>query len=175
MSTRPVRTFTIGFHAEGYDEAQHAKAVARHLGTDHTELYVTEREALDVVGRLPHIYCEPFADASQIPTYLVAKLARQHVTVSLSGDGGDELFSGYTRYAVAHDMWPWLGKIPSPARRALAQAIRAVSPGAWDAAAKVVPRKLRPSRVGDKLHKSSSVVGAGSEGRSLYGPRLAVA
>ena len=167
MSTRPVRTFTIGFHAEGYDEAQHAKAVARHLGTDHTELYVTEREALDVVGRLPHIYCEPFADASQIPTYLVSKLARQHVTVSLSGDGGDELFSGYTRYAVAHDMWPWLGKIPSPARRALAQAIRAVSPGAWDAAAKVVPRKLRPSRVGDKLHKSSSVIGAGSEG-DLY-------
>jgi asparagine synthase (glutamine-hydrolysing) len=163
MSRRPVRTFTIGFHAEGYDEAQHAKAVARHLGTDHTELYVTEREALDVVGQLPNIYCEPFADASQIPTYLVSKLARQHVTVSLSGDGGDELFSGYTRYAVAHGMWPWLGKVPSPARRAFARAIRSVSPGAWDGLAKALPRKLRPARVGDRLHKSSSVVGAGSE------------
>ena len=167
MSPRPVRTFTIGFDVEGYNEAEHAKAVARHLGTDHTELYCTEREALDVVGKLPEIYCEPFADASQIPTYLVSKLARQHVTVSLSGDGGDELFSGYTRHAVAHRIWPWLGQVPAFARRAFAQGLRAIPPATWDSAARLplalLPEKRRPPRVGEKLHKASGVIGAASE------------
>jgi asparagine synthase (glutamine-hydrolysing) len=167
MSPRPVRTFTIGFDVEGYNEAEHAKAVARHLGTDHTELYCTERDALDVVGKLPEIYCEPFADASQIPTYLVSKLARQHVTVSLSGDGGDELFSGYTRHAVAHRIWPWLGQVPAFARRAFAQALIAIPPAAWDGAARLplalLPQNRRPPRVGEKLHKASGVIGAASE------------
>ena len=123
-SARPVRTFTIGFDDARFDEAHHARRVAAHLGTDHTELHLTPDRALDVIPRLPEVYDEPFADASQIPTLLVSAIAREHVTVVLSGDGGDELFFGYGRYADALDIWSRIGGWPAGLRRGLAAGLR---------------------------------------------------
>jgi asparagine synthase (glutamine-hydrolysing) len=165
QSTRPVKTFTIGFAVEGYDEAQAARAVAQHLGTEHTELYVTPEEARAVIPRLPAIYDEPFADSSQIPTLLVAGLARRHVTVALSGDGGDELFAGYTRYTWAEDIWRRVGRLPSPVRGALAAGLRGVSPAAWDMlhdALRRVTAGPGVTHAGDKIHKLAAIVGAAS-------------
>ena len=125
QSGRPVRTFTIGFDQPEYNEAEHAKAVAGHLGTDHTELYVSAQEARDVIPRLPELFDEPFADPSQMPTFLVAGMARRHVTVALSGDGGDELFGGYGHYASTPQRWRWLSAMPLPLRRLGAAAITA--------------------------------------------------
>jgi len=129
QSARPVKTFTIGFHEKGYNEAVHAKAVAKHLGTDHTELYVSPEEAMAVIPRLPAIWDEPFSDSSQIPTLLVSELARKHVKVSLSGDGGDELFCGYNRYTKGYQVWRTLCLLPGPLRQLLGVMIQAL-PGA---------------------------------------------
>jgi asparagine synthase (glutamine-hydrolysing) len=116
-SSQPVRTFSLGFHSDQYDEAAFAREVAQRLGTDHTEHYVTPQEAMEVIPMLPTMFDEPFADSSQIPTFLVSKLARQSVKVALSGDGGDELFGGYNRYLWGPKLWRLLRLIPGPLRR----------------------------------------------------------
>ena len=158
QSSRPVKTFTIGFSEEGYNEAVHAKAVARHLGTEHTELYVTPQQAMEVIPRLPSLYCEPFADSSQIPTFLVSQLAKQHVTVSLSGDAGDELFCGYNRYQITEQSWRKLALVPAPLRALAAKGITALSPTAWDSLAGIIPGAGRYAALGDKLHKGAGVL-----------------
>jgi asparagine synthase (glutamine-hydrolysing) len=166
-SSRPVRTFTIGFHEQEYDEAHHARAVAHHLGTDHTELYVTPAEALGVIPRLHTVYDEPFADPSQIPTLLVAQLARSQVTVSLSGDGGDELFGGYDRYFWGQQAWRRLRPMPRPLRLALARGMTSLAPHRWDAiaasASTFLPERFRPPGFGDKIHTVAGFMGARSQ------------
>jgi asparagine synthase (glutamine-hydrolysing) len=166
LSSRPVKTFSIGFHEKDYNEAEHARAVAAYLGCEHTELYVTPAQAMAVIPRLPTLYDEPFADSSQIPTFLVAQLAREHVTVSLSGDGGDELFGGYTRYLWTRRIWNALRWLPLPARRALAAALVWPSPQAWNRLLRtlqpVLPRGLRVRLAGDKMHKLAELVALAS-------------
>jgi asparagine synthase (glutamine-hydrolysing) len=163
-----VRTFTIGFDEPRFDEAPYAAAVARHLDTDHIELYLPGREALAIVPTLPRIHAEPLADASQIPTYLVARLARRHVTVALSGDGGDELFGGYPR----HYWWPRLGarlaRIPAPIRHAAGTAIGAIPAAAWDALARATPRMRRVADTGDKAHRLASYLRYAESIAQLY-------
>ena len=171
-ASRPVKTFTIGFAEKAYDESPHACAVAKHLGTDHTELVVTPAEAMDVIPKLARLYDEPFADSSQIPTYLVAQLARRNVTVSLSGDAGDELFGGYTRYEVAERGWGLLGRIPGAVRRALPAVIRSRSAGWWtrgfEFAAPVIPRRWRYSNPGNKLYRLADLL-SDSAGEFYHG------
>lgn len=171
QSQRPVRTFTIGFDESGYDEARHAKAVAEHLGTDHTELYVRPEDALHVIPKLPAIYCEPFSDSSQLPTFLVSQLARQHVTVALSGDGGDELFGGYNRYLSARKVWGRMQRLPSGARHAAARLLHTLSPATWDRlfelAKPMLPRRFHLATPGDKAHKLADVL-ALSDGHAFF-------
>jgi asparagine synthase (glutamine-hydrolysing) len=158
QSIKKVRTFTIGFGEAGFDEAPHAAAVAHHLGTQHTELRVTAQQALDVIPNLPEWFDEPFADSSQIPTYLVSAMTRQHVTVALSGDGGDELFAGYSRYHLARRFWRKLSLLPSPVRRVTAAGLMALSPEQWSSALAFLPAR-KPNQIGDKIHKLASVLG----------------
>jgi asparagine synthase (glutamine-hydrolysing) len=157
QSTRPVKTFSIGFHESGYNEAESAKKVAAHLGADHTEFYVEPRHALDVIPQLPDWFDEPFADPSQIPTYLVSELTRKHVTVALSGDGGDELFAGYNRYVWAERLARTVGRVPRPLRAASASALRALAPDTRNRLFAFVPPSWRPALPGDKLHKITTL------------------
>ena len=157
QSGQAVKTFTVGFEEAGFDESPHARAVARHLGTDHSELFVTSAEAQGVIPQLPAMYDEPFADSSQIPTHLVCKAARQQVTVALSGDAGDELFGGYNRYFWGPRIWSRLAWLPYPARQALGAVIRSVPMAGWDALSRPF-NAMRPAaqgvaRAGDKAHK----------------------
>ena len=138
QSSLPVKTFSIGFNERNYDEAIYAKEVANYLGTDHTELYVAAQQAMDVIDRLPQLYDEPFSDSSQIPTFLVAEMARQHVKVSLSGDGGDELFGGYNRYFKTHLWWNKVNAIPKPIRQMISKGLLTIPPGVWDRAGYIV-------------------------------------
>ena len=160
-SRRPVRTFTIGFYEEEYNEAAHARRIAAHLGTEHTELYLTPGDAIEVVPLLPAMFDEPFADSSQIPAFLVSKLARQSVTVSLSGDGGDELFGGYNRYLLTRRIWNGLKRAPQPLRRLASRLILHFTPQSIDGFCRVLRPFLapgrRPSAVGDKAHKFASL------------------
>lgn len=157
QSRRPVRTFTIGFSHKGYSEAEHAAAVARHLGTEHTELYLEPEAALDLIPRLPQFYDEPFADSSQLPTMLVSRLAREHVTVALSGDAGDELFCGYNRYLWWRRLWRTTHRGPRWPWRLAAHATLALSAQRWDSVLSPVfgllPRSWRHSSPGNRLHK----------------------
>ena len=167
QSARPVKTFTIGFNEAGFNEAVHAKTVAAHLGTDHTELYVTPDQAMAVIGRLPDLYDEPFADSSQIPTFLVSQMARQQVTVSLSGDGGDELFCGYNRYSLTASLWHKLSSLPLPLRRAAAWGLTRLSPQAWSRLAAHTPLAHRWAGLGDKVHRGAGVMASRTAGE-LY-------
>ncbi|WNC45872.1 asparagine synthase (glutamine-hydrolyzing) [Thermosynechococcus sp. GLH187] len=157
LSSQPVKTFSIGFYEDAYNEAQYAKAVAQHLGTDHTEYYLTGQEARDVIPKLTHLYDEPFADSSQIPTHLVSMIARQEVTVALSGDGGDELFGGYVRYLLTPAILGKIERLPKPVRRTLASLLKKLSPRQWDqlfgGLSIFLPQNLRYTTIGDKIAK----------------------
>jgi len=167
-SARPIRTFSIGFPERGYDEAANARAVAAHLGTDHTELYVTPAEAQSVIPKLPQIYDEPFADSSQVPTFLLSEMTRRHVTVALSGDGGDEVFAGYNRYGQGLALAKVIRILPNVARRLVGSALTHISPNAWDSVSHWIPEKLRPPLLGDKLHKLAGVLSEDSAGFYRY-------
>lgn len=148
-----TRTFSIGYRQRDYDEAADAEKVAAHLGTDHMSFIVEPADALRVVPDLPSIFDEPFADTSEIPTYLVSRLAREHVTVALTGDGGDEVFGGYNRHVAAHGLLRRLGALPAPMRAGLAGAMTTLSPDRWQRLLQMIPNRIRPRAVGEKLHK----------------------
>jgi asparagine synthase (glutamine-hydrolysing) len=154
----PVRTFSIGFPDFGYDESKHAKAVAQHLNTEHRELIVTAADALAVVPQLAEMYDEPFADASQIPTHLISKLTRAHVTVALSGDGGDELFGGYSKYALGYGLGRLVTNSPAGLRRVLAAVLRSTPGSLVDAIARIAPAGWLPTQPADKLRKLAAVL-----------------
>lgn len=148
-----TRTFAIGYSDAEYDESRHARAMADHLGTDHEELIVQSADAMAVIPMLPEMFDEPFADVSQIPTYLVSRLARQHVTVALSGDGGDEVFAGYNRHVAAGGLLRRLNRLPRPLRIAMAKSLQALPPDRWQGLFNTLPARFRPRSIGEKFHK----------------------
>jgi asparagine synthase (glutamine-hydrolysing) len=159
-SVRPVRTFTVAFADRAYDESASAALVARHLGTEHTTVHMPESDVLDIVPALPEIWDEPFADSSQLPTYLVAGVARRDVTVALSGDGGDELFAGYNRHAWLDRIWTTGSRVPTPVRRSVGNALRRMPPAFADTTAKAIPARWRPRLASTKVDKLGRVLQA---------------
>ncbi|MEM7067646.1 MAG: asparagine synthase (glutamine-hydrolyzing) [Pseudomonadota bacterium] len=158
ISDKPIKTFTIGSSVEDYNEAQYAELIANYLGTQHTELYLDYDDALESVMKMPEIYCEPFSDSSQIPTYLISKLTREHVTVALSGDAGDELFGGYNRYLAGLRSWNRLKWIPRPLRSVLCGGLTVLSPQQIDQLNQLMPKRNRLRTIGDKMHKLAKVL-----------------
>lgn len=159
QSNIPIRTFTIGFNEDDYDEAKYAKNIARHLGTDHTELYISSKKAIETIPKLPTIYDEPFSDSSQIPTFLVSQLAHKHVKVALSGDAGDELFCGYNRYLMSKKFQFLLKLMPLFSRKFLASGLQSVSPKAWNSISRLLPGINKYNNFGDKIHKMANALG----------------
>ena len=171
-STRRVKTFTIGFDDHNYDEAPFARQVAAQLGTEHTEHYVRDPEVVELVARMPDLFDEPFADYSQVPSYLVAELARRQVRVALSGEGSDELFGGYERYLQTTRLWRMLGWMPPSIKQSLNAGITAVAPSVWDRwltpLNHLLPNRFKQVRWGDKLHKLAEVLAGSSSPQALY-------
>jgi asparagine synthase (glutamine-hydrolysing) len=157
-SSARTKTFSIGYADARYDESAQARAVAEHLGTDHIELVLEPADSLALIPDLATIYDEPFADSSQIPTVLVSRLARRHVTVALSGDGGDEVFAGYNRHVAAGGLLSRLAALPRPARAALARTMTALPPDRWESLLRVIPGRVRPRLLGEKLHKMGGLL-----------------
>ncbi|HSD11569.1 MAG TPA: asparagine synthase (glutamine-hydrolyzing) [Candidatus Binatia bacterium] len=162
QSNRPVKSFTIGFREAGYDEAAHARAVAAHLGTDHTELRLEPSHALDLIPKIPDWYDEPFADSSQLPTFLLSEMTRRHVTVALSGDGGDEVFAGYDRYFLASSIWKNVSRLPRSMRRGIARLLTSLPPRSIDLLARLLPARFRVARPADQALKFASTLELGT-------------
>jgi len=167
LGSRPVRTFSIGYAHHEYDESAAAERIATHLGTDHTTYRVEAEDALAVIPSLPRMFDEPFADTSQIPTYLVAKLAREHVTVALTGDGGDEAFGGYNRHLAANGLLRRLGSTPASVRSGLAAVMTSLPPEKWQTLFNLLPDRLRPRSAGEKLHKLAPLLGRSERNQYL--------
>lgn len=166
QSSKPIKTFTVGFTDASYNEAEHAKAIAAHLQTQHTELYLSPEHTQAIIPDLANFYDEPFADSSQLPTYIIAKLTREHVTVSLSGDGGDELFAGYNRYTWTPNIWRKISRLPRPLRILLSKMLQILSPMQWDKifmrCGMLLPKIAQQRNPGDKLHKLARLLDSAS-------------
>jgi asparagine synthase (glutamine-hydrolysing) len=170
QSTTPIKTFTVGFHEKGYNEAEHAKSVATYLGTDHTEIYVSPEEAMAAIPKLPIIYDEPFSDSSQIPTLLISELARRDVTVSLSGDGGDELFCGYSRYTQGYQIWKKLSLLPRSLRQVLGSLLQVFPGEPLESLLRILPKRFQITHLADRLPKLADVIK--EDASDLYYRRL---
>ena len=168
QSTNPIKTFTIGFNEDEYSEAKYAKKIAKHLGTDHTELYISSKEAIEVIPKLPIIYDEPFSDSSQIPTFLISQLAKKDVTVALSGDGGDELFCGYNRYVMSEKFWNIFRLMPQSFRKIFSSGLQSISTENWTTISKLLPGLKKYSNFGDKIHKGANVLKAKTSHELYY-------